>query len=210
MITRAALLALSLLAVSHAVKIVVVPGEQRCIREEYRPDTLVSGSVKVTPAVPDLQLQFTILDKSLGTGVHENRDVAENTFAFTTPSGPETEYEFCFTESWKQGAAQTYTGRRTVFFEAHLGDKHRDYEALAKKENLKPLEIELMKLEDVVMQVEHEFRYMKEREARHRNTNESTNARVAYMSFASLIILVMLGLWQIFYLKRYFQKKKII
>jgi len=113
-------------------------------------------------------------------------------------------------DTWKQGAAQNFNGRRTVVFEAHLGDKHRDYEALAKKENLKPLEIELMKLEDVVTQIEHEFRYMKEREARHRNTNESTNARVAYMSFASLVILVLLGLWQIFYLKQFFKAKKLI
>eukprot|EP01116_Phalansterium_solitarium_P007851 TRINITY_DN2084_c0_g1_i1.p1 TRINITY_DN2084_c0_g1~~TRINITY_DN2084_c0_g1_i1.p1 ORF type:complete len:228 (+),score=28.85 TRINITY_DN2084_c0_g1_i1:58-684(+) len=204
------LVVLCLFALSQAVKVVVVPGEQKCIREEYRPDTLVSGSVKVLPAVPDLQLQFTILDSTQGTGVHENRDVSENTFAFTTPSGQETEYQFCFLDAWKQGSAQTYNGRRTVVFEAHLGEKHRDYEALAKKENLKPMEVELMKLEDTVAQVEAEFRYMKEREARHRNTNESTNARVAYMSFASLIILVLLGLWQIFYLKQFFKAKKLI
>jgi hypothetical protein len=41
-------------------------------------------------------------------------------------------------------------------------------------------------------------------------STESTNSRVLWLSLLSLTFLIGSTVWQIFYLKRYFQKKKII
>jgi hypothetical protein len=39
---------------------------------------------------------------------------------------------------------------------------------------------------------------------------ESTNERVAFYSIASLLIVVALGVWQLWYLRSFFQRKKIL
>ncbi len=39
---------------------------------------------------------------------------------------------------------------------------------------------------------------------------ESTNSRVAWFSGFTLIVLISLAIWQVYYLKRYFQAKKLI
>jgi hypothetical protein len=39
---------------------------------------------------------------------------------------------------------------------------------------------------------------------------ESTNSRVAWLSIFSVVTMVAVGAWQIYYLKRYFQQKKIL
>jgi hypothetical protein len=42
------------------------------------------------------------------------------------------------------------------------------------------------------------------------NVAESTNSRVLYFSLFSMACLVALAAWQIFYLKKFFQTKKLI
>lgn len=54
------------------------------------------------------------------------------------------------------------------------------------------------------------FNVQREREEAHRNTNESTNARVAYFSAASIAIVLAMAAFQVLYLHRYFTRKKIL
>ena len=39
---------------------------------------------------------------------------------------------------------------------------------------------------------------------------ESTNARLAWYSIASLFVCVFSGVWQLWYLRRFFQRKKLL
>jgi hypothetical protein len=43
-----------------------------------------------------------------------------------------------------------------------------------------------------------------------RNTNESTNARVLWFSVFSVCVLFSTATWQVYHLKQYFKKKKLI
>ena len=81
---------------------------------------------------------------------------------------------------------------------------------LAKAEKLKPMEIELKKLEDLTEATVQEFARMKQREQEHKDTNESTNQRLLHFSVFSTICLVALAVLQVLYLKRYFKQKKLI
>lgn len=81
---------------------------------------------------------------------------------------------------------------------------------LAKVEKLKPLEIELKRLEDLSQDIVTDFAYMKAREEEMRNTNESTNSKVLYFSVFSMCCLLGLAIWQVLYLRRYFKAKKLI
>lgn len=77
-------------------------------------------------------------------------------------------------------------------------------------ESLSGLEVEMRKLEGVVKEIVEELNYLKRREARMRDTNESTNERVYYFSLLTAATLVSLGIWQILYLRSYFKRKHLI
>ena len=105
---------------------------------------------------------------------------------------------------------------------------------LGKAEKLKPMELELRRLEDLAESIVNDFAYMRAREEEMRDTNgiykelhnpstpsnlflplslahsESTNSRVLYFSMFSMLCLLFLAAWQIFYLRRFFQAKKLI
>jgi hypothetical protein len=52
-------------------------------------------------------------------------------------------------------------------------------------EKLKPIEVELRRIENVIQEVVHDMEYLKIREQTMRNTNESTNERVKYFAMLS-------------------------
>lgn len=90
------------------------------------------------------------------------------------------------------------------------GVEAKNYDDLAKAEKLKPLEVELRRLEDLSDSIVQDFAYMRQREEEMRSTNESTNARVLYLSIFSMLCLLGLATWQVLYLRRYFKAKKLI
>jgi len=80
----------------------------------------------------------------------------------------------------------------------------------ASKNSLKPVEYRLKVMERQTQELETEFKRYREREARHRDTSESTNTRIPSLSTITIIILICLGGWQVYYLKNYFRKKKLL
>ena len=106
---------------------------------------------------------------------------------------------------------------------------------IAKAEQLKPLEVELKRLEDLSDQIVSDFKYMRKREEEMRDTNgvctlhsscyciristtahaqylvaESTHSKVFYFSLLSMGCLLGLATWQVLYLRRFFKSKKLI
>ncbi|CAO3570225.1 unnamed protein product [Mortierella alpina] len=116
----------------------------------------------------------------------------------------------CFTNSLSDGTQPDPRYTRAVDIDFDIGSETIDYVKLAETEKLKPLEVELRKLEDLVRDILDNMDHLQQREEGMRNTNESTNARVQWFSTLTMVILVTLGLWQIFYLKRFFRKKRLI
>ncbi|KAL7008151.1 vesicle coat component [Cystobasidiomycetes sp. EMM_F5] len=99
---------------------------------------------------------------------------------------------------------------RAIDLDIDIGADAVDYNAIAKAESLSGLEVEMRKLEGVVKEIVDELNYLKKREARMRDTNESTNERVWWFSILTMAILVALGIWQILYLRSYFKRKHLI
>ncbi|KAG0345085.1 vesicle coat component [Podila humilis] len=116
----------------------------------------------------------------------------------------------CFSNVLSNGVHPDPKYSRSVDIDFEIGAETIDYAKLAEKEKLKPMEVELRKLEDMVKEILENMEHLQSREEKMRNTNESTNARVQWFSTLTMVILVTLGLWQIFYLKRFFRKKRLI
>ncbi|MGH0175385.1 UNVERIFIED_CONTAM: hypothetical protein FKN15_008590 [Acipenser sinensis] len=81
---------------------------------------------------------------------------------------------------------------------------------IAKAEKLKPLEVKLRQMEDLSESIAKELSYMKSNAEHRSNTNESTSSRVLGFSLLSMLCLVSLAVWQVFYLRRFFKSKRLI
>ncbi|KAK1150473.1 transmembrane emp24 domain-containing protein 10-like [Acipenser oxyrinchus oxyrinchus] len=172
---------------------------RKCLREDIHKDVLVTGEYEVSEQ-PNTKTNLKITDSS-GHLLYSKEDSSKGKFAFTTEDYDM--FEVCFER----------TGRvpdQLVILDMKHGVEAKNYEEIAKVEKLKPLEVELRRLEDLSESIVNDFAYMKKREEEMRDTNESTNTRVLYFSIFSMCCLIGLATWQVFYLRRFFKAKKLI
>ena len=94
---------------------------------------------------------------------------------------------------------------RHVELDIDIGADARDWSAIAAQEKLKPVETELRRIEELVGEIVVEMDYLRSREQKLRDTNESTNERVKWFAFGTMGMLVGLGAWQVVYLRAYFR-----
>ncbi|CRK26635.1 hypothetical protein BN1708_018255, partial [Verticillium longisporum] len=91
-----------------------------------------------------------------------------------------------------------------------IGADAKDWSAIQATEKLKPVEAELRRIEELISEVNREMDYLKARELKLRDTNESTNTRVKWFGVGTTFVLVALWAWQIMYLRAYFRSKHLI
>jgi hypothetical protein len=94
---------------------------------------------------------------------------------------------------------------RHVELDIDIGADAKDWTAVQATEKLKPVETELRRIEELVAEIVTEMDYLRTREQKLRDTNESTNNRVKWFAFGTMGMLVALGAWQIMYLRAYFR-----
>ncbi|CAJ0625715.1 5849_t:CDS:2 [Entrophospora sp. SA101] len=183
--------------------------KRKCITQYVPTDTLVVVTIKVGIGY-NQQIDVEVTDNSPAHNEYgRKRDMNEETrIAFTTHV--EADVSICFTNTLEDGFSPDAKYHRTIDLDIDVGAEAIDYNQLAKAEKLKPMEAELRKLEQIVQEIVDEMEYLRRREARMRDTNESTNERVKWFSLGTIFVLVALGGWQIFYLKKFFQRKRLI
>ena len=94
---------------------------------------------------------------------------------------------------------------RHIELDIDIGADARDWSAIQAQEKLKPMEMELRRVEELVNEVVNEMEYLRIREQKLRDTNESTNERVKWFALGTMGMLVGLGAWQVVYLRAYFR-----
>ncbi|XP_022172035.1 transmembrane emp24 domain-containing protein bai-like isoform X1 [Myzus persicae] len=198
-------ISLSLLSIGSCIRWHMQPNSRKCLREELRENILVKGVYEVTP-VDNQQVDYVVRD-SKNHILAQKEDISSGKFTFSVENYDI--FEICFSSKvssneYHQGAVQE------VFVDIKTGVEAKSYEGIAESFKLKPLEMDLKRLEDFSEAIVLEFKDMKMRADEMRNTNESTNKRVLYFSLFSMICLIMLATWQVFYLRRYFKAKKLI
>lgn len=102
-------------------------------------------------------------------------------------------------------AANTPNPSRHVELDIDIGADARDWSAIQAAEKLKPVETELRRIEETVNEIVQELEYLRMREQKLRDTNESTNERVKWFAFGTMGMLIGLGAWQVVYLRAYFR-----
>lgn len=78
---------------------------------------------------------------------------------------------------------------------------------LAKIEHIDPIEKTIMELSEGLTELQEEQKYLRSVERVHRETIESTNVRMLYWSLFEVFVLITMGMFQIYYLKRFLEVK---
>ncbi|EGE03189.1 endosomal cargo receptor [Trichophyton equinum CBS 127.97] len=139
----------------------------------------------------NLDINFWVEDPT-GHKIHSKNSISSDEFTFVAQR--DGKYVYCFgNEAWSSNSKEvTFNVHGTVYVPAneHPSD---------------PLEAEVMRLSDELAQVKDEQSYIIVRERTHRNTAESTNSRVKWWSLFQLAVLIANGIFQVWWLKRFFE-----
>ncbi|KAF1985047.1 transmembrane emp24 domain-containing protein 2 precursor [Aulographum hederae CBS 113979] len=189
----AALLAILSFASAHNIQLKAHSRE--CFHESLHADDKMTVTFQVGDrefgGSGNLEIDFWIQTPSGSNQVHE-RGVASGDHSFT--AGQDGKYLYCFSnEHWSANTKE-------VSFNVHGIVYVPESEAPQD-----PLEKEVRQLSELVTQVKDEQGYIVVRERTHRNTAESTNARVKWWSIFQLIVLIGEGIFQVWWLKRFFE-----
>jgi len=114
-------------------------------------------------------------------------------------------YKYCFSNQMS-----TMTPK-IVMFNMDIGETpSEEGEAGGEEGSQNKLEGMIKELSAALTGVKHEQDYMQVRDRIHRNINESTNSRVVMWSFFEALVLVSMTIGQIYYLKRFFEVRRVV
>ncbi|UZJ57134.1 hypothetical protein CBS101457_006454 [Exobasidium rhododendri] len=183
----------------------------KCVWNYALSDTLVV--ITVNTGIPkgsastdenDQRVDVEIVDGSKHNNIYlSKKNIRQETrMAINTHS--HADLGVCLKNTLKKGL------RTTIELDVDIGADAVDYNAIANQESLSGLETEMRKLEAIAGEVVNEMDYLKKRESKMRDTNESTNRRVENTAWLTVLALIGLGLWQVVHLRNFFQKRYLI
>ncbi|KAK2811053.1 hypothetical protein FQN50_002388 [Emmonsiellopsis sp. PD_5] len=139
----------------------------------------------------NLDINFWVEDPSGGRQYNKHA-ISSDDYSFTAPR--DGKYLYCFgNEAWSSNSKEVSFNVHGVVYVPE-SDAPTD-----------PLEAEVRRLSEELAQVKDEQSYIVVRERTHRNTAESTNARVKWWSIFQLAIIIGEGVFQVWWLKRFFE-----
>lgn len=190
-------LVFALLALVAAHNELLKPHGVACYHEELRPNDRFSLTFQVGTRDPSSSEQ-QVLDFWV-TGPSGQR---LTTLERVTDGSPEVQinqrgrYEYCFSNEFSGVASKDVT-----FHVSHL------WGSVLKDEKYDTFDGQVKILDRLTQDVNNQQKYMYVRERVHRNTAESTNDRVKWWSILQLLVVVANALFQVAYLKRFFEVK---
>ncbi|KAI4339382.1 hypothetical protein MLD38_024333 [Melastoma candidum] len=183
-------------------------GHTKCISEEIKSNSMSVGKYSVLnpqegQPMPESHKITVRVTSSYGNNYHFTDHVESGQFAFT--AAEQGDYMACF---WAIDHRPEVTV--TIEFDWRTGITAKDWPSVAKKGSVDLMELELKKLEDTITYIHDEMFYLREREDEMQELNRSTNSRMAWMSLLSLVVCLSVAGLQLWHLKTFFEKKKII
>lgn len=144
----------------------------------------------------NLDIDFWITNPAGGFEAHQ-RSVSNGDYSFTAQQ--DGKFIYCFSnEHW---SATT----KEVSFNVH-GIVYVPESEMPSD----PLEVEVRQLSELLTQVKDEQSYIVVRERTHRNTAESTNSRVKWWSIFQMGVLIGEAVFQVWWLRRFFEVKRVV
>uniref|UniRef100_A0A2S2PJ02 Transmembrane emp24 domain-containing protein n=1 Tax=Schizaphis graminum TaxID=13262 RepID=A0A2S2PJ02_SCHGA len=152
-----------------------------------------------------LDIDVKIIDPD-GELIYEG--LRESSGKYTFAATKKGAYTYCFSNQMS-----TMTPKVVLFSmevtELEKVDLEKDSQTGEEGEH-KKLETMLRNLGSALTSVKHEQEYMNVRDRNHRAINESTNKRVVMWSFFESFVLLSMTVGQVYYLKRFFEVRRVV
>ena len=207
----------------------IAPGQRDCFVLEVDEGVPCSGNFELIEPNDDVgPLAVEVYGPAAGaqpgdtkppTPIYESRGEVEGTFAFDALQGGEV--SLCLSNGIAgeaAGSAGPDGVARTVGFALRAAPLVEGGEALgadgkaelATEEHVTALAALVTEFsEGVATMVDHQS-YMRQREEHHRDMTESTNAKVLWWTIGESTVLLILALWQIVYIRKFFEVKRYV
>jgi len=128
----------------------------------------------------------------------------ESSGRYTFAAHVDGKYQYCFSNMMS-----TMTPK-LVMFTMDVGETPKEGDLASDGVHHNKLEDMIKELSSALTGVKHEQEYMELRDKVHRSINESTNSRVVMWSFFEALILVAMTVGQVYYLKRFFEVRRVV
>lgn len=189
----------------HSLVIQLEAGERECFMLQVHAKAVVSGNFEVIkPNKMSKPLTVTITGKNNRMPIYETQGQAEDSFAFEVDE--DGILDMCMANG-NVDATDKIT--RTVGFAIRVTSTHTDAGATDEKvgslTDLLQFSEELN--EGLLTLIDHQA-YMRQRESSHRKIMQNTKTRVYYWTCAECLVLVALAIWQILYIRAFFETKR--
>ncbi|EPQ59380.1 supernatant protein factor SPF C-terminal domain-containing protein [Gloeophyllum trabeum ATCC 11539] len=178
----------------HGHMIEVAASKKECFFEDLH----INDQMTVTYQVGGgghLDIDFWLADPdNHALGKH----IKQSTGSVSITAKKDGRHEYCFSNQMSAVAD------KLVSFNVH------GVIYVGEDDTIAPVEREIRDLANGLKSVKDEQEYIVVRERRHRNTAESTNSRVKWWSILQAILVFSVVAWQVYYLKSFFEVKRVI
>ncbi|XP_078433586.1 transmembrane emp24 domain-containing protein p24delta3-like [Wolffia australiana] len=177
----------------------------KCLSEDIHAHSIVLGdySVLFDEHIDELPTVSAKITSPYGNTLHDTKNVSHGQFAFTTTEGGH--YVFCFWQEFNPRGVKL-----SVNMDLRTGVAAKDWDSIAKKEKIEGVELELRKLEFQVQAIHDNLIHLRNKEDKMREVSEGTNARVAWLGIMSLGVCMGASMVQVWNLKKFFRRKRLI
>jgi len=188
-----------LVCCSSAYFVEIDAHKEECFHEKVTSGTKLGLTFEVAEGgFLDVDVKITGPDsKSIYSGERESNG------KYTFAAHIDGTYTFCL------GNKMSTMTPKVVMFNIEVGNAPSDIKEDTTEEHSK-LEQMISELNVAMTGVKHEQDYMEVRERIHRAVNDNTNSRVVLWAFFESLVLVSMTLGQIYYLKRFFEVRRVV
>ena len=170
-------------------------GEKECLQDFFPAKTLVIYEIasNITKA------KYTLTKKSDKSQLSQINDYIFK-YPFTTYE--EGYYEICI---YNYDIKATY-----IIYNLKYGVAAKDYSSIAKTKDLKPIDVEIEKLVEKTSALNYKSNYIRANEQLTQSMLDKVSSRLFFFAEVMIAVMVLIGIAETLYLKKFLQKRKII
>ena len=170
-------------------------GEKECLQDFFPSKTLVIYEIVSNIS----QIQFTLTQKVDSLQLSKINDYSFK-YPFTTYQ--QGYYEICI---YNYDIKATY-----IYYNLKYGVAAKDYSSIARTKDLKPIDIEIEKLVEKISTLNNKSTFIRQMEKLTQTMLDSISNKLFNYGIMMIIVMIIIGVLETFYLKKFLQKRKII
>ncbi|CAL0317187.1 unnamed protein product [Lupinus luteus] len=194
--------------IANSMRFQLKYGDTKCISDEIKSNSMTVGNYTVVNPnrgypIPETHKLIVKVVSPHGNNYHHGDNVESGNFAFTAAEAGD--YSTCFRLPDSRAMPTV-----TVEFDWKSGVAAKDWSKVAKKGQVDVMEFELKRMYDTILSIHDEMFYLRGREVEMQELNKATNTKMFTFSFFSLVLCLSVVALQLWHLKTFFARKKLL